>query len=299
MPSTLDSKSGSHEVIEIAPDIVLVARAAAEFPSLAPDHRSSDRQPNRSSGFADGPVSPEVDTSFRATDTSGGRSHGVWARKFVVTFTFAVCSALAVAAWQHYRDDAEEMVAGIAPQILPTLTSWLPMEKPTSTAQPDAVPATETAAVTQTTPPPAPAPARPTDNTTAAAAPPDSSEMADQAQLLQAMTRDVANLTQQVDELKATVAQLKASQEQFSREKVRPAEARTSEPKPVQPHPTRLGAPPRPLGTLVQRARPPAYPPPQAAYVPTPSPPVQIAPPPTATAQPDGDPVVRPPMPVR
>jgi hypothetical protein len=122
----------------------------------------------------------------------------------------------------------------------------------------------------------------------------------DQAEALQSMARDVANLTQQVSELQASIAQLKANQEQMARDKAKAPEARVSEVRPAapaEPRPTRLGAPPRPLGTLVHRSRPPA----QAAYLPPPpstAAPVQIAPPPAVTA-PDGDPVVRPPMPVR
>jgi TolA-binding protein len=127
------------------------------------------------------------------------------------------------------------------------------------------------------------------------------------------MARDVAGLTQQIDELKATVAQLKAAQEhqaeqrqgqhqeQVSQGKPRP-DARLSEAKPVEPRPTKLGAPPRPLGTIVQRTRP-IYPAPQAGYAPAPLPPpgaapAQIAPPPPSASSPD-DEVVRPPMPVR
>ena len=48
MPSNLDTKNDPHDVLEIAPDVVLVARAAAEFPTLAPDAVSQPftRQPN-------------------------------------------------------------------------------------------------------------------------------------------------------------------------------------------------------------------------------------------------------------
>ena len=303
MPSTLDSKSDPQDLLEIAPDIVLVARAAAEFPSLAPDatHRPGDRQPNIGSGFAADQATPRVDTSFRATDTSGGRSRGDWARKALVTFLFALCSGLAVAAWER-RDDIQEMSAGITPQIMPTLMSWMPMQKPAAAAQADTTPATESAAVRQNTPPPPQPAVQPVNNPIAAAsASPVASEAGDQVQLLQSMARDVANLTQQIDELKATVAQLKASQEQLSRDKARPPEPRISEAKPTEPRPTKLGAPPRPLGTLVHRARPSAYPPPQSAYMPPPptAAPVQIAPPPAAATADDDQVVVRPPMPVR
>jgi hypothetical protein len=309
MPSMQDTKTDPHDMLEIAPDVVLVARAAAEFPSLAPDatHRPGERQPNMGAAFTPSPATPQVDTSFRATDTSGGRRHGGWARKALFTFLFTSCSALALAAWQHYGDDAQAMVAGITPQIIPALTSWLPAQKPATIVQPDA---TDTSSARQSTPPSALAAA---PSPTTAAASPVASETTEQVQLLQSMARDVASLTQQIDELKATVAQLKAAQErqeqrqelrqeQISREKPRP-EARVSEAKPAEPRPTKLGAPPRPLGTVVQRARP-VYPAPQAGYAPAPLPPpgaapVQVAPPPPPSASSPDDEVLRPPMPVR
>jgi len=308
MPSMQDTKTDPHDVLEIAPDVVLVARAAADFPSLAPDaaHRLGERQPNMGPGFATAPAPPTVDTSFRATDTSGGRTRGGWARKALFTFLFTSCSALAVAAWQHYGDDAQEMAAGLAPRIMPALTSWLPATKPATLTQSDPI---DTASLRQTVPP-APAAAQPPTNATATAAvsSPMTSETTEQVQMLQSMARDVASLTQQIDELKATVAQLKAAQErqelrqeQMPREKPR-SEARVTEPRPSEPRPTKLGAPPRPLGTIVQRARP-VYPAPQAGYAPAPLPPpgaapVQVAPPPPSASSPD-DEVVRPPMPVR
>ncbi|HEX2365918.1 MAG TPA: hypothetical protein VHJ00_12955 [Bradyrhizobium sp.] len=297
MLSTLDGKNDPHDVLEIAPDVVLVARAAAEFPSLATDaaHRPLDRQPNMGAGPS-GEAMPRVDTSFRATDTSGGRSRGAWARRATIAFLFALCSAFAAAAWERYGDDAQVTVAGITPQIIPTLMSWLPMQKPATAAQADSAPVTQNAASSDQAAPAVAAQPAGSAMTPAAAA----SSAPDQAEALQSMARDVANLTQQVSELQASIAQLKANQEQMARDKAKAPEARVSEVRPAapaEPRPTRLGAPPRPLGTLVHRSRPPA----QAAYLPPPpstAAPVQIAPPPGITA-PDGDPVVRPPMPVR
>ena len=44
MLSTPDTKSDPHDVLEIAPDVVLVARAATDFPSLAPDANERKRR---------------------------------------------------------------------------------------------------------------------------------------------------------------------------------------------------------------------------------------------------------------
>src|SRR5581483_1061685 len=98
-------------------------------------------------------------------------------------------------------------------------------------------------------------------------------------------------------------AQLRTTQEQLSRDMAKPPEPRVSEARPaVEPRPKQLGAPPRPLGTLVRKPKPVAYPPTQAYVAPPPppsaSPPVQITPSSGQVAiQPDGETVVRPPMP--
>jgi hypothetical protein len=277
-----------HDLLEISPDVVLVARQAADFPTLAPDAHGHEVY----IGAAEAAV-PKLDTAFRASDTSGARSsHGRWMRRAATVFAFAFVSVFATAAWERYGDQAQAMLGSNLPQL--SLTSLLPtslFSGQAAVAAPpgDAAPAQQPVAADQ------PAPA---DTASAPAQ--------DTAQLLQSMARDVANLNQQLSELKASVAAIKASQEQLSHDAVKPPEARVSEAKPVEPRPApapaKLGAPPRPLGTLVtpvHRPKPPAYPPAQAAYVPPPpaSAPVQIAP--QATTEPDGSVVVRPPMPVR
>ena len=240
-----------------------------------------------------------VDTTFRASDTSGERSsHGKWLRRAAVTFAFALMGVVATAAWERYGDEAQAILTSYTPQF--SLASLLPTSlfsgraavaaQPSDTAAPQAATADQPAAANY--------------------AAPSAAVTSDTAQLLQAMARDVASLNQQLSELKAGIAQLKAGQDQLSRDMARGPDARVSEAKPSEPHvtaapaPARLGAPPRPLGTLVapvHRPKPPSppYPPAQAAYVPQPAAaaPVQIAP--QATTTPEGESVVRPPMPVR
>ena len=321
MPSNQDTKHDPHDVLEIAPDVVLVARAAAEFPSLAPDSASHPfgRQPNMGNMGA-GPdlaSAPRVDTTFRASDVDdipGLRSGARWLRRAAVAFLFAFLSVFATAAWQRYGDDAQAMAAGLTPRV--DLAAWLPWQKSEAATPADtsssAAPASIAAATDQTA---APAAAQPADSTAApaaAAASPQSPPSQDSAQTLQSVTRDVASLTQQLEALKASIAELKASQEQLSRDVAKPraAEARLPETRPAEHKPAKLGAPPRPLGTIVQRnPRPPAYPPMQAtAAAPLPPPgagsplPAQISPgPPPAAASDTSDDgvIVRPPMPVR
>jgi hypothetical protein len=321
MPSNQDTKNDPHDVLEIAPDVVLVARATAEFPSLAPDSASHpfSRQPNMGNMGA-GPdlaSAPRVDTTFRASDVDdipGLRSGARWLRRAAVAFLFAFLSVFATAAWQRYGNDAQAMAAGLTPRV--DLAAWLPWQKseaatPADASTSPAAPASVATAADQAAPS-APA-AQPADSTAAAAptAPPQ-----DPAQTLQSMTRDVASLTQQLEALKASIAELKASQEQLSQQlsrdiaRPRAAEAKLPEARPAEHKPAKLGAPPRPLGTIVQRnPRPPTYPPMQAtAAAPLPPPgagsplPVQISPgPPPAAASDASDDgvIVRPPMPVR
>jgi hypothetical protein len=300
MQSTQDAKNDPRDVLEIAPDVVLVARAATDFPSLAPAAAGQpyDRQPNMESGFA-AAHAPEVDTTFRASDVNDGvrPSRGRWIRTASVAFLLALASAFATAAWERYGDEAQAMVADFTPRsIIPDLGSWLPLQRDAAATPPDNAAPQPVAADQAPATPPAPV-ALATDS----AAPPQAALPADSAQTLQSMSRDVASLTQQISELKASIAQLKAAQEQLSRDMAgRVAEARPVEPRVAEPRPKQLGAPPRPLGTIVQhKPKPVAYPPAQAATAPLPPPPA--APPPVqlAPAQPDGDPVVRPPMPVR
>jgi hypothetical protein len=235
--------------------------------------------------------------------TGAKRSRGAWAKRAAFGFVFALCSAVAAEAWNHYGDTARQMLADWTP-------AWsLPSSQPPATteaaAQP-AAPAVETAVTDQTASPPAPAAVQPA--TAAAAAPPD------QTQQLQTMTQDLAAMGQQVEALKASIAQLKAGQEQMAQQVqrdivknavTRTSEARPSEVRPVEPRkperPRVLGAPPRPLQP--PRAAYPAAPTAAAMNVPPyPAPPPGAAPapmpPPIDIAAPDGGPVVRPPMPL-
>src|ERR1041384_7465448 len=101
-----------HDLLEISPDVVLVARAAAGFPSLAPEAAGREAH----IGSMD-PGTPRLDTTFRASDTSGERhSRGKWLRNAAVAFLLALVSGFGAAAWERYGDEAQAMLAGFAPQ---------------------------------------------------------------------------------------------------------------------------------------------------------------------------------------
>jgi hypothetical protein len=112
---------------------------------------------------------------------------------------------------------------------------------------------------------------------------------------------------QEIAQLKAGLEQLKASQQQMSRDIGKASEAKTTEIKPSeQSLRPRIAAPaPRPAAAPARKPMPP--PPPLAAAAPqpaqaaAPSMPRQIEPPPQATAQPQTQElssVPRPPMPL-
>jgi hypothetical protein len=324
MPSNQDTKNDPHDVLEIAPDVVLVARAAAEFPTLAPDTASQafNRQPNMGDmgAGADLAAAPRVDATFRASDVNdipGRGSRGRWARTASMAFLFAFVSVIATAAWQRYGGDAQTMATDLTSKF--DLAAWLPWQKSDAATPADTSAQSPAASVATAADQAAPsAAAQPADNAApnvaapAAAVSPQTPPAQDPTQTLQSVSRDVASLTQQIEALKASIAELKANQEQLSRDMAKPraAEARLPETRPAEPRPTKLGAPPRPLGTIVQRKpKPPtypSYPPPMQATAAAPLPPpgagsapVQVAPaPPPADASDDGV-VVRPPMPVR
>jgi hypothetical protein len=139
-----------------------------------------------------------------------------------------------------------------------------------------------------------------------------------QAPSTQSMARDLATMGQQIEQLKASIEQLKASQAQMSRDMARTAEpglrpraATALPPRPVAAlAPRPLAAPvhkPKPLppAAIAATSPPPSYAAPAAPPPPSYAAPGGALPPPSvsqptplpqATTQPDGEPVVRPPM---
>ena len=276
-----------------------------------------------------GAPATQVEPTFRAPDQldnvrpseikvdglkpPGARPMSKWVKRIVMAL-LGLFGATAAAAWQHYGDQATAMASEWAPPfVLAALPSAV---RPTVAEQPSA-PATEATATEQAAAQPAapvasaPVPSEPAA-TTAAAAPTAESPQ------LQSMARDLATMNQQVEELKATIAQLKASQAQMTREFVKGSDARTTETRPAEqnlrpkvsaltpPPPQRPAAPPP-----VRKPKPAAYsyspayaPAPVAAAPAAPLPPAQAAAPlspapPRQTIADDGEPVVRPPMPLR
>ena len=295
-----------HGPVVIDPEVVLAARPDRTPPATGPDavRRPTDRQ---AQAYHAAP-GPALDTTFRATDVNairhpGGRSAiATWAVRTALVVLFGVCSAVAAAAWQSYGDQAQETIARWVPRISLTSTS---ADK--STMQP-AVSSGQTADNQ--------AAATPVQQTADGALPAAAATGSqDQTQLLQSMARDLAAMGQQIGDLKASLAQLKAGQEQMTRDMGRISEPkaaeRTSEAKPfdpkaieqtLRPRPAPVAARPASTSTAVaavpvHRPRPPtypSYPPTQTTAAPMP---LQSAP--AQTTADDGLTVVRPPTPLR
>jgi hypothetical protein len=306
----LERDNDPHDVIEIAPGVILAGRAEPEFATLAPGAQNRPAEPQIHIGPSESAAAqaPSLDPTFRAEDLGhikvpvGGSSAGTWARRLFIGILLSVCGAVAAAPWQHYGDAAKAMIASWAPQLVATSSPPANPAPPEQPVTPDAQAAAPTAAPAQPAPqqPAAQQPVAPAQSTEAVA-PASPSPPPEQAQSL-------ASMAQQIEQLKASVEQLKAGQEQMSRDIARASEVKASEPnlRSRIPAPKMAALPPRPAAAPVRKPRPafsaapyaaapPPLLPPQAAPAVTP----QVAPSPQATVETDGNPVVRPPLPLR
>lgn len=279
MRSTLNPRPDDdpHDFVVVPPDMVRVVPSDDELSHVLRDaaRHLGDTQADAEPGFAgDAPV-PAVDTTFRAAAIDdllpAPRSpFGNLALRGLTAFAFAAFTCAAGIAWEFYGGPAKQVIANWTPLAL---TSSQASEEPAQGAAPAVDAAAPDAAPAQ------PAPAAPTAaeaaaNATAALSP-------DQSKL-QSMARDLASAGQQIEQLKASIAELKAGQQQISRELAKAERPRAPAPPPHAAAPAHK-PPPR---QAAARTYPPA-----AAYVP---------PPPQAAAPPPADPAVpRPPMPVR
>ena len=298
----LQRDNDPHDLLEITPDIVLAARADHELPTLAPGAvRHPAEPPIHAEPIA--ATAPSLMT-FRADNAdrvpvAGERTpRRKWVTRTLVAFLLALGSGAAAEGWRHYGDTARQMIAHWTPWTVATSAPPVNTAAPEQPASPDDQAAAATAAPTQA------APAAPSAQAPAGDAAPD------QAQSMQVMA-------QQIEQLKASIEQLKAGQEQMARDIAKASEMRAAEAKPavtdarvsdpnLRP---RIAAPklsppravvaqparkPRPTFSAVQTAPPAPLPTAAAASAPLP-----VDPAPQATVETDGNPVVRPPMPLR
>jgi len=200
--------------------------------------------------------------TFRPAVPSNPPSLGRRAVRACISLALLGCIGVAAMAWQSPSsgDAAKQMIARWAPQLVPTLL--LTLEGPGLPAQraPLAVRASAASAA-----PPQPAPMA--QIAPQGVVPPASALSPDTAQLLQSMARDLATVGQRIEQLKASIDQLKAGQQQMSREIAKPFESKASE---QNLRPKTSAPPPRPTAASTRK-------------------PVATLPSPQATAQPQAE----------
>jgi hypothetical protein len=297
-------------------------------------NRPSAAQANAASDIVAAASVPAVDTTFRvaAADTieapgievprdihlpGNSPPRGRWATRAIIGFVFALGSAAAAEGWNHYGDAAKAMIAEWAPAPFGVVSSP-PVEKPDATIQasaPDvqgssqgASQGTSQASASDQAATQAAAPAQPAQDTATAG-----TAAAVAASPPQPMARDLAAMGQQIEQLKAGIEQLRAGQEQLAQQlaqqTARNAQAKTiASPRPklsaLPPPPVAAPRKPRPAFSPAMAAaalaQPRAAMPPQAVYTPPPQPaPTPYDPRAQVIDRADGDPVERPPMPLR
>jgi hypothetical protein len=219
------------------------------------------------------------------------------AARFLSGLLVTACISGAGFAWAAYGDSLRPMIATWTPQVGVAWSQVTEKLGLSGEPTPPPTPAPTQAASADSTAPQvsAPAPAAAQEATPAAAPAP-----VDVAQLLQGMARDIAALEQGIEQLKASqeqitrdnaklAEQLKANQEQVARIMARTSEANLR-PRPPVP-------PPRPVAAVRRPVAPPVstLPPPQAI-----APPAQAAAPPPQLQADDMEipGVGRPPKPV-
>jgi hypothetical protein len=294
-----------HDVLEIAPDIVLVARAEEELSKLARDAKARAPQPPQPKAeprFIEDPSVPPIDTGFRATAVNRGRpSRGGRAIRGFFGVLLAVLVGGAVFTLKVSGDVAQQVFA-----------AWIPNFAVRSAPADNVAPQDQGAPITQQAAAAAAPQAAPGDTAAQnSVAPAAAAASPDQAQMMQSMAHHLESVGQELEGLKAQLAELKAShdqmKEQILREQAKAAEQKLK----LTALPARPAAPPPPRRSVPtfrpsQAAAAPMAPPP-AAYVPPPQPaqpytppPASSYPPPQAAPQAAYDPnAPRPPLPVR
>jgi hypothetical protein len=306
-----------HDIVAIAPDAIRTAPADEEIESLLKEKlRAASAPPlHVAPDLSASATIPPVDTTFRPTAgndvlVSGRRSIAGRLLRGVAALLLAACIGGAAMAWRYHGDAAQQLIADWAPLFAGKSSS---SEKDVS-ASPPVLAAAEVDASNAASAEPQATAAVEAAAPAAAVASDESQSL--QTQSLQTLARDLANASQEIEQLKASVEQLKASQQQLVAMVAEKAAAQNLRPK----KPAQAAPPPRPVAALTSprtTTAPPALPPrpyrpavapvPSAAAAPYPPPapyvPRQIErPPQTATEtlnEPELAAVPRPPMPLR
>lgn len=281
MHSTVKPKQADdpHDLLEVAPGVALVAPSNAPDPTdeeltnllRAASRQRSGATTSKTSDVSTGPSAPAVDTTFRPAAVNNVRvqsdrsSMRRQMMRGVIGFVLALSVVVGAAAWQSYGDAATEMVGRWGPQLGLAPSAPPQDSRPAKQPTPPGVQESEVAAA------PEPSAQSALQGVAPAASPTE-------APTLQSMVRDVATLGQKVEQLQATIEQLKASQDQISRDVAKGSEAKGSEAKGSEPKGSEQNlrprtSPPALRPAVVPARKPiPAFRQPQVTAAPPPSP---------------------------
>jgi hypothetical protein len=306
--------------VQVAPSDIAPSEAAASDAEItdllraAARHRSESSSSEATNRSSLAPM-PTVDTRFRATAVNDavparGPTFGRRVMRAVVALLLAMGIGAVALTWQTFGYAAKKALVSWAPKF--ALTAALPLDKLGLSAE--SAPANEPNAADAAL---AASSSQSTSGTSETAAPEKAAANpatpSDAAQLLRSMARDLANVSQEVEILKASIAELKAGQQKLPDRAAENARAKV------------VAAPPRPAVVAARKPAPlysptpasapavvsaPAYRPPpsattQAAMSPPPASPIATQPyaPPPTSLQPPAElglaSAPRPPMPVQ
>jgi len=303
------------DFVVIPSDQVRVAPSDAEITDLlrAAARQHSESGPRAASDSSTSVSVLAVDTTFRATDVNADvparSSFGRRMLRALAALLLAAGITSAALGWQTFGYVAKKALISWAPKW--AIAASLPLEKlGLATEAKPSDPPTETTPAQQAdaSPPAAADVSQPAPAVANTAAP-----SSDSAQQLQSMARDLANAHQEIETLKANIAELKAGQQQMVRDLAKAAAERTAEQavRAKAAAARKLTSPPSYSPTATSAAAAPAYRPTPSTYsvqaaVPPAPPPAAAQPyvPPPVQLQPQSDPGMpstapRPPMPVQ
>jgi len=208
MSSTLDpSKIDPKDIPTLAPDVVVTrADHVAVKPEL--DGKAAASAAQKGAGAA--AKAPTVDTTFRATSTDPAEapartSLGRRLLRGVIGLVLTACVAGAAMLWQSHGDVVRQVVTK---SVVPLVVALLSRESP-AVEPPSGPPVVQASAVSGSS-----APQTEADNPGSTIASPSP----EAAQLLQSLTRELANLRQDMEQMKTAIAELKASDDLMARE---------------------------------------------------------------------------------
>jgi cytochrome c556 len=293
MSSTLHPpKIDQKDIPTLAPEVV-VTRGDQVAAKPEPDGKTAASAAPKNTDAAAGTKAPAVDATFRATSTDPvtGRARKSFGRRLlrgVIGMILTACVAGAAMLWQSHGDVVRQIVAK---SVAPIVVALLSRDESPAVEQPPGSAAVQASVVAGGSAPSTSQSA--TDNTgsTGASAAPEAT------QLLQSLARELSSLRQDLEQMKAAIAELKSSDDLMAREIAKVSDKATDKaleqalrprvsmisPPPAQPVAMPARKPPPQVARPVQPR--PVSAAPQVAYVPRPSE-SRAAPPPQSAAAP-------------